>query len=238
MSTFSGQLQWPLAFKNQLKHVNPKRTFISITIGNEEDNEAKFPPISAATQYLSIFSETNHNLNDFLAQFTDLQFFKLNDAPQNCLTPIKKRKFSINSIKTSKNLQYLDLSANIHLDGINALSNFSKLQLLNLSGHRSLAHLNFVKNMKNLRQLNISGTNVSDLSPLNQLSQIEFINSNNTLVKNLPVHLGHCFVIFKLCPPKYSIKAFLFLENKILTREFFINGMRPSVNRLVILHKF
>jgi hypothetical protein len=158
----------------RLKYINPKRVCIAA-------NPNSLPLLPRSIEYLIVNSIVDIHIHyvkcNNLQEFTSLRFL---------IMPISLCN-DIRLLKKMNNLRYLATS-NIHdknnLEGLEQLNQLRCLKIINSPG---VTDLSFAKTMPNLKYLNIAGSDIKSISTLEGSESIEFINANNSTLRDIQV---------------------------------------------------
>jgi len=171
---------WSDAIAEKLKQVDPDRVCITLTQETAVQPGRRLPPLPDGVRYLKIrVSSSNEVFTDFspLQSCRNLRYFAYGG--------VGKEPFDVSVLKEASQLQHLVLSGE-RLVNTASLAELANLRRLDLGGCRELQDVSFVGQLGRLEALNISNTKVADLTPLDGLQRLEYLDADMTPVSQLP----------------------------------------------------
>ncbi len=162
-----------------LVHVNCSKVFFTVTENAATGDGRTFPAIPDKTMFLDLLERSSNGIADYsyLGALESLVYLRLR-------TP-SGPAFDAALIKGGARLVHLDLGMKT-VKNISMLTNLHELRQLDLSYNDQLTDITFVRELAQLERLMIGGTRVSDLSPIQDLNHIAFVDANGGVVSRLP----------------------------------------------------
>lgn len=169
---------WTNTVGESLKRIDPDRTVVTIRKGVAEDGSV--PLLPAAIKMLQIdpyldLGPQSLNALQKLTKLTSLTIESFHSDSIDCSV-----------LKQLTGLQHLDLGRNT-LRKVSELATLAQLQVFNAHRCEGLTDIGFIKSMSKLEWLNLSSTEVTDLSPLDRLPNLNTVHADITPIRKLPV---------------------------------------------------
>lgn len=168
---------WDEKIEANVKLLDPSRTCVTVTNDCVDDRKA-LVQLPKTLEHLAIEEWSNPGIQDFatLSSLTSLKSLVIHSLGETV---------DLELLKPCTKLRSLDLTGNdlVHLADLMELKDLRELRLGWSKGVTSIA---FVKELKELRLLDVRRTRVADLSPLDGLEKIEWIDASSTAASRLP----------------------------------------------------
>jgi hypothetical protein len=162
-----------------LRHIVPEKVFVVVTDKTASGEDRAFPPIPTTVHYLSLDERSSEGIQDYAAlkSFESLVYLRFH--------ALFGPGVDLSLIGGNARLAYLDLSGQM-LHNVEALGSLTELRQLNLEHSSGLTNISFVGRLGKLQRLRINNTQVTDLTPIQHLESLEYVNANSSQVQKLP----------------------------------------------------
>jgi hypothetical protein len=199
---------WEDALRPQIDRLPLGDTCIWVQLYKGVGEPKGLPPLPRSLSYLRFDAMSSDGFEDLsrLADFDKLRFLRLrplgSDAPVDLdwlRNAPQLRYFGLSGgkllhselLQEFTGLHGLDLSGCNEVDeGPDCLSQLRDLRLLSLNHCANLRTIEFLRGMKKLEEFHIVGTQVQDLTPIEEVATLRFVNANTSTVTKLPERLG------------------------------------------------
>lgn len=169
---------WTPEFCRRLTLIDPARCLVSVNAAASNFVDTTPLLLPPGLRFLHAFSVHSSYLEPDgpWNQINSLRYLKISGGP----------KLDATWISRQTDLLYLDGATNRYWSNMHTLSNLKNLRVLKLSWRTDITDIEFIRGMTELRELDIGGSGVTDLSPINALPNIRFVNADGAQIQRLP----------------------------------------------------
>ena len=171
---------WFEGLIEKLKHIDTKFTCLTITDQTASCSKNHLIPLPKGLHYLQIYERISSGIKDYrkLEEQNQLRFFRLRQ--------LSDETFNVQLLAANKELKHLNL-VGTSLENTDTFSLFTKLRDLQLGWCKNLESIDFIRYMPGLRRFDFNYTMVRDLIPLDDATNLVFVNADGTPSITVPV---------------------------------------------------